>query len=337
METLRIKCPSCGVVLEVRNSKNENVKRITCPNCKKQLAVTFGAVPDSHPEVPIGSLYEYQTRHQLHEGLNTMPHVASGLTELRVVRLAAGDWKYILRALTNERKVLVNGQSMLKDDEVVLLRGDEIEVDGMSFSFNKPSSKPVRPVRKTKNKSFLVALALGLVAISLAWYYIVYSPNREMAKQSDSIVAVHDTVQPILSSRQSSDVKSSKIGVSVKSAKPEAESVDEDISSQNTVLISNYSLETLAAKGDFKAQYEIGMRWVISNDCSEVVKGVRYLETAARSGHTDAQYALGIVYHKGSPSCGINRNEALSLRYMEMAARGGNQKAKKFLDSNKDE
>lgn len=42
METLRIKCPSCGIVLEVRNSKNEKVKKITCPNCQKQLAITFG-------------------------------------------------------------------------------------------------------------------------------------------------------------------------------------------------------------------------------------------------------------------------------------------------------
>ena len=37
METLRIKCPSCGIVLEVRNSKNEKVKKITCPNCQNSM------------------------------------------------------------------------------------------------------------------------------------------------------------------------------------------------------------------------------------------------------------------------------------------------------------
>ena len=42
METLRIKCPSCGVILEVKNSKQETVKKISCPNCHKRLAVTFG-------------------------------------------------------------------------------------------------------------------------------------------------------------------------------------------------------------------------------------------------------------------------------------------------------
>lgn len=41
METKRIKCPSCGVLLDVRNSQNESVKMITCPQCKAQLRVNF--------------------------------------------------------------------------------------------------------------------------------------------------------------------------------------------------------------------------------------------------------------------------------------------------------
>lgn len=41
MQTKRIKCPSCGVVLDVQNSKNESVKQITCPNCKSVLQVKF--------------------------------------------------------------------------------------------------------------------------------------------------------------------------------------------------------------------------------------------------------------------------------------------------------
>lgn len=41
METKNIKCPSCGVVLSVRNSKNEAVKLITCPQCKAKLSVKF--------------------------------------------------------------------------------------------------------------------------------------------------------------------------------------------------------------------------------------------------------------------------------------------------------
>ena len=45
METKRIKCPSCGVLLDVRNSQNEAVKIISCPQCKARLRVVF-----SHPQ-----------------------------------------------------------------------------------------------------------------------------------------------------------------------------------------------------------------------------------------------------------------------------------------------
>jgi len=41
METKRIKCLSCGVLLDVRNSQNEAVKLIICPQCKAQLKVNF--------------------------------------------------------------------------------------------------------------------------------------------------------------------------------------------------------------------------------------------------------------------------------------------------------
>lgn len=41
MQTKRIQCPQCGVVLDVKNSKNEEVKQITCPQCKTILQVKF--------------------------------------------------------------------------------------------------------------------------------------------------------------------------------------------------------------------------------------------------------------------------------------------------------
>lgn len=41
MQVKRIKCPNCGVVLDVQNSKNESVKQITCPKCKSVLQVKF--------------------------------------------------------------------------------------------------------------------------------------------------------------------------------------------------------------------------------------------------------------------------------------------------------
>ena len=37
--TINIKCPACGVILRVTNSKNEYEKRFSCPNCGKHIVV----------------------------------------------------------------------------------------------------------------------------------------------------------------------------------------------------------------------------------------------------------------------------------------------------------
>lgn len=41
MQTKRIICPNCKVVLDVTNSKNEAAKQITCPKCQAVLQVKF--------------------------------------------------------------------------------------------------------------------------------------------------------------------------------------------------------------------------------------------------------------------------------------------------------
>lgn len=46
MEKKKIKCPSCGVMLEVTNSQNEEEKLIKCPRCGKQLRVRFQKTDD---------------------------------------------------------------------------------------------------------------------------------------------------------------------------------------------------------------------------------------------------------------------------------------------------
>ena len=50
MEIKRIKCPSCGVLLDVRNSQNEAVKMITCPQCKTLLRVMFSQQHAATPQ-----------------------------------------------------------------------------------------------------------------------------------------------------------------------------------------------------------------------------------------------------------------------------------------------
>ena len=41
MQTKRIKCPNCNAVLDVKNSRNEEVKQITCPSCGTLLQVRY--------------------------------------------------------------------------------------------------------------------------------------------------------------------------------------------------------------------------------------------------------------------------------------------------------
>ena len=47
MQIKRVKCPQCNVVLDVKNSKNEDVKQISCPSCKTLLQVRFA--PQQEP------------------------------------------------------------------------------------------------------------------------------------------------------------------------------------------------------------------------------------------------------------------------------------------------
>lgn len=41
MQIKRVKCPQCNAVLDVKNSKNEEVKQIACPSCQTLLQVRF--------------------------------------------------------------------------------------------------------------------------------------------------------------------------------------------------------------------------------------------------------------------------------------------------------
>jgi len=66
MQIKRIKCPVCNAVLDVKNSKNEEVKQISCPSCKTILLVKFqpqsqkgpieaGTYPPKQPAAGVGA------------------------------------------------------------------------------------------------------------------------------------------------------------------------------------------------------------------------------------------------------------------------------------------
>lgn len=329
METLRIKCPSCGIILEVKNSKNEAVKRITCPHCKKNLAVTFADV-----------LYK-------NDGV-----------ELKIVRMTDGGNKYVLRILASDKNVLLNGELLHQGDEIVLMQGDKVKIDQTELIFNSgkleqisASEKPVKPTTpksekvstpepqkakapKTAKRSSLLPwllLALFIIAAIVLWRLMApKSAKSETSIDKDSIAVVLDTVKPMKAEKHQANKKPEKT-----TKKEQTEKKTEKV---ETIQDNNddFSLEVKASKGDAKAQYQLGLRWVTSNDCGNVIKGVKYLEAAARKGHSDAQYALGKIYLKGSPACGISKNPSLARHYMQQAAENGNAKARQYLNSNLD-
>ena len=304
METLRIKCPSCGIVLEIRNSKNEKVKKITCPNCQKQLAITFGDMA-----APVGSLFEGTTRYQLNEGANAIPGIPSGLVELRVVRLKDGTPKHILRALTGEQKVSVNGQCLMQDDEVVLQRGDELKIEAKSFSFDKPGeSKPQpsiakphqeikpesKPLQKPEPKPepkpkktwlfSLLAIVAGILLVLFLW------PAQKIEQPKEEVI---DSI-----------VKSSTKVIKEKEKAPKQpvrqepkKDVQPEKTNSDLTSMDLYSLELLANKNDVSAQYELGQRLVRSSGSKNVVLGINWLHKASLNGSTQAQQVMNKAVH----------------------------------------
>ena len=289
MEELRIKCPSCGIVLEVRNSKNEAVKRITCPNCKKQLAVTF------------------------HEEPKPAQYV-----EIKMVQLADGSQKTLVRALTDDHIVKVNGEQLLKDDEVVLGPDDQLEIDGKpQFTPSakqkpKPAPTPIskpeyshEPKPKPKAESERLApasepkrnewlLPIAIVAVIVAAFVLW----QKFSDSSFHVVLSKPSSDTVVSSRhetgkKGTDVRMSKTDIKMEGAKPD----DQHKSFQSAVAsMSEYDLERMAMKGDVEAQCLLGKRWVNKGDSTNVVKGIKYLKQAAHNGSSEATSALRKVY-----------------------------------------
>lgn len=48
MQVKRVKCPNCGVLLDVKNTQNETLKELACPRCRAMLKVKF-----SQQEAPL--------------------------------------------------------------------------------------------------------------------------------------------------------------------------------------------------------------------------------------------------------------------------------------------
>lgn len=286
MEELRIKCPSCGIILDVRNSKNEAVKRIVCPHCKKQLAVTFRE--EAQP---------------------------AQFVEIKMVQLSDGSTKTIIRVLTEGHEVKVNGSPLLKDDEVVLSPGDRLEVDGKDVTPTTPLLRQTQktaqktetetpqprqtqtvdqPAPEVKSRNYLPYYAAAVVVILLLAIVLWKQSSRQQVPASVRY-EVSDTMKG-RDYRHSTDKKPASQLRQEQRQKKDKEPQPTEAGSTDITSLNNYELEKLAMSGHVEAQYQLGRRWVNLHDSINVVKGIKYLKLAARNGSAEARQALQNVF-----------------------------------------
>lgn len=82
MQIKRVKCPQCNAVLDVKNSKNEEVKQIACPSCQTLLQVRFAPQQESiEAQTFLGTP---QSSHPLNNGETQLSVGISGATRLYI-------------------------------------------------------------------------------------------------------------------------------------------------------------------------------------------------------------------------------------------------------------
>lgn len=317
IESLRIKCPSCGIVLDVRNSKNEATKRIVCPNCKKLLAVDFREErPSSSAPKPLAFFFYGAMQLPLQEGVNQMPLSGSDRIRVTMVRLNDGNYKCVVKNLTADGSVLVNSQSVAQDDEIVLADGDELKFGDVVLTYNKkgasgvsqpstpepaPNPNPAGPPtpQHTPKRNFVWIGIVPIVAIA----FLLAATMLKSSKHSGQKEPVKP--KPVIE-KPIEPQKPSPKGTGTVCPPPSPTKYE---------TYSDYELEYLAGKGDSKAQYELGTRWINQKDSINIVKGVSYLKQAASGGSSEAKSALRVLNSK-----------------LEQAANNGNPHARNLLE-----
>lgn len=173
-QKIKVRCPGCGITLEVTNSKNEAQKRFACPQCAKNLVVMFDC-HEQDGETQLGgkpSTYETQVAqpgpqakscrlvlgakdYDLEIGRNTVGRKARTSTAdvqldtddhyisrvhavINVRRLSNGALKTDISAHDNAKNpTRVNGAVLLTGDAIVLHSGDKIQMGDTTLTYRE--------------------------------------------------------------------------------------------------------------------------------------------------------------------------------------------------------
>lgn len=289
MKELFVKCPSCGVVLGVKNSRNEAVKKIICPQCKQQMSVSFenDIQTSDNARKPLGALYYGEMRIPLQEGLNSADFPGSQYVVVNVVRLANGDSKCIVQSLVDDDSVKINRNVLQKNDKVVLAKGDKLEIKHIVLYYDKPYSLPVdlpkHDFPTPKKNKWLFLILCGLIAFIVVT--ILLWPKQKVepvSKPNDDTIIVSEP------KRESKEIKVT-LPASKKAtdgAKPYSTKVKSEL--------SDYDLQRYALQGNAEAQLQLGRKLVKRHESNNVILGLNYLHQASLHGSTEA----GKIWHQ---------------------------------------
>lgn len=295
LEELRIKCPSCGIILDVRNSRREAVKRIVCPNCKKQLALDFREQPqEAVPQQPPTPLYHGQQMLKLREGINQIPLSGCEFVEIRVARLTDGSTKCIVSPLTADHPVKVNGTALLPDDKVALAIGDELLTGSTLLVYGKPGvaeapaavraeeKKPDRPMKSHSYAGwFYGAMACIALALTVA---ALWPSSKEVPAKDDCGLRRIGVKEDATVGRK----KNPEIPKSLEKEKPPKKKEETDAPKS----LSDYELEQQALGGDVEAQFQLGNKLVRRSGSNSIIRGINYLRQASQNGSAKADKVL---------------------------------------------
>lgn len=163
MEVKRIRCPKCGVVLDVRNSNGEIKKTFRCPRCGVGLQVSFAQDTAEESTTVYGVKKNLQCRprliyggeeYQLNEGRNVIGRKALSSTAttqietsdhymsrqhavVMVTALADGGMKAVLSGYQNKNEIAVDGQTLEPGDEVRLMDDSRITMGNTTVIYKQ--------------------------------------------------------------------------------------------------------------------------------------------------------------------------------------------------------
>lgn len=308
LDNLRIQCPSCGIILDVKNSKHEAVKQIVCPNCKKQLAVNFEEeLEPAAPPQPIEPLYYGEMRIDLSEGINNITLPNCDKAEIKVVRLKDGNSKCLVRPLS-DTPVIVNRQQLLADEQVALSKGDYLEIGKTVLRAGEPGTinpepptppkgnSPV-PQKPKKERNFIwLNTAIAFVILMGATIYLwpkesgnkTVTGDKPLAQLEDTTKGRKVAEEPKDSGRSTGKDKDKDKGRHVITDS----GAEKGKKSGGLSSLSDFDLEKKALSGSVDAQYELGARLIKRGGVNNYIRGIKYLRLAANNGSSKAKTAL---------------------------------------------